>query len=286
MVDNASGDDTLQVIARELPGARVLANRHNLGYAAGQVQAAAATRAPALLFLNDDLEVPAGALRALLGELTDHPEAAAIGPALVGTDGALQRSAGPLPTAGVAAHRLRWLRWTGLFKRAQAAFRRAPLPPAGPVDCLMGAAILVRRSALERATWDPGYPFGLEDADLCARLARVGPLRYAPAVRLIHVGGVASARNPLGVVRGYELGWARYVARHDPRRWVAPLLVLGTLLDLPLRAALLGLRGLGLLLRGRAGDARAALGQAAATLWFALTGWPALLAAGWSRRAP
>jgi GT2 family glycosyltransferase len=147
----------------------------------------------------------------------------------------------------------------------------------------MGAALLVRRTALERSGWDAGFPFGLEDADLCARLGAVGTLRFAPQAALRHAGGAASAGNPSRVVRGYELGWVRYLAKHDPRRWVAPLLALGTALDLPLRALLLGLRGLGLALRGRGGDARAALRQAGATAWFALVGGPALLRAGFAR---
>ena len=279
VVDNASRDGTAGLVAREFPAVRVVASERNLGYAAGQRLAAGHATAPALLFLNDDLEVPPGALRALLDALAAHPEAVAVGPALTDADGALQRSAGPLPTAGAAFHRLRWLRWTGLFRRAHAAFRQAPLPPAGPVPCLMGAALLVRRAALSHTGWDPGFPFGLEDADLCARLGAQGPLWFAPQVRLLHVGGVASALNPLRVVRGYELGWVRYLARHDPRAWVAPLLALGTLLDLPLRALLLSLRALLLLARGRAGDARAALAQAGASAWFALTGGPALLRA-------
>ena len=277
VVDNASTDGTAALVRRDFAWVKLVESPRNAGYAAGQALAAAGAGGEALLFLNDDLELPPGAIAALEAELAAHPEAVAVGPALVGEDGQVQRSAGPLPTLGAALHRLRWLRWTGLARRAHQAFRRAPLPPAGPVACLMGAALLVRREAYQRAPWDPGFPFGLEDADLSARLGALGALRYAPAVRAEHTGGVASAANPARVLRGYEQGWVRFVARHDPRAWAGPLLALGTALDLPLRAVLLVLRALGLVLRGRGRDARAALGQGAATAWLALTGLPGLM---------
>lgn len=278
VVDNASGDGTAELVRRDFPAARLIASPTNLGYAAGQSLARREATGAALLFLNDDVVVPPGALAALLRELEAHPEAVAIGPALVGDDGVVQRSAGPLPTLGAALHRVRWLRWTRLSRRAHDAFRRAPIPPAGPVECLMGAAILVRREAYEKEPWDPGFPFGLEDADLSARLGRLGPLRFAPEVKLQHAGGVASAANPSRVVRGFEVGWVRYVAKRQGTTR-AMLLAMATVADLPLRAMLLALRGLGLVVRGRGGDARATIAQARATAWSALAGGSELLRA-------
>src|SRR5690606_12888604 len=97
VVDNGSADGTAERVRRDFPRVRLIASPENLGYAAGCALAAREARGRALLFLNDDVVVPAGALPALLGQLEAHPEAVAVGPALEGDDGQAQRSAGPLP---------------------------------------------------------------------------------------------------------------------------------------------------------------------------------------------
>lgn len=237
VVDDASRDGTPAEVARRHPWARLLVNRENLGFARTAGRGAAAATGRLVLLLNDDVRAPAGALGALCDALEARPDAVAAAPALVDEAGRPQRVvSGPL-TLGALLHRVQLVRWTGVCRRGHAAFRRPPLPAATQaVSCLSGAALLVRSDALAACPLDPGYPFGLEDADLCARLARLGALLFVPGVALVHAGGVASEAALARVQRGFEAGWLRYAAKHLGRR-AATLYALAVLLDGPARVA-------------------------------------------------
>ena len=229
VVDNASQDGTAERVAAACPGAIVIRNQRNLGFARGCNQAAAAAQSPLLLFLNDDAIPSPGSLAGLAAAL--RPGVSAVGPRLETAAGVPEQSAGPAPLLGGLLHRIRFLRWTGVFRAAHSAWRRAPLPTQrSAVERLGGAALLVRREA---PTWDEGYPFGLEDVDLSRRLACSGSLLYCPDLVVIHAGGRASAKHQSFVLESYERGYARYLRLHDPRPWAASLYKLLVTLDGP-----------------------------------------------------
>lgn len=272
VVDNASRDGS-QVAATRRSYTRLLENPDNAGFARGCNQAAQHAAGEVLLFLNNDALLEGPALEALLASLAADPQAVAAGPRLLGERGPQPGSAGPAPRLGALLHRIRWLRWTGLFKAAHRRYRDG-LPAAGPVERLGGAALAVRRRAFEAVGgFDEGYPFGLEDVDLSLRLGRLGRLLYVPAAEVLHAGGVSSARHRGFAYRGFELGFARYARLHlgVPAGW---LYKLAATLDQPLRLVELALRAVlrrGERRRALAGQARAVLAflPALPRLWWA-----------------
>lgn len=251
VVDDASPDGSARSVADRHPWARLLVNTKNVGFARTAGRGAAAASGRLVLLLNDDVRALAGALAALCDALEARPDAVAAAPALADEAGRPQRVVSGPVTLGALLQRVQLVRWTGLFRRGHLAFRRPALPTTtAAVACLSGAALLVRREALAACPLDPGYPFGLEDADLCARLSRRGALLFVPGVTLVHAGGVASDRAFARVQRGYEAGWLRYAARHLGRR-AATLCALAVVLDGPARVAGALLRLGAALLRGR-----------------------------------
>lgn len=274
VVDDASGDRTPAQVAARHPCVRLLVNPKNLGFARTAGRGVAAATGGLVLLLNDDARAPAGALSALCDTLEARPDAVAAAPALVDEAGRPQRVvSGPLGL-GALLHRVQLVRWTGLARAGHLRFRRPAVPAAtAPVACLSGAALLVRADALAACPLDPGYPFGLEDADLCARLAPRGALLFVPEVALVHTGGVASEAAAPRVQRGYEAGWLRFAAKHLGRR-TATLYALAVLLDGPARVAGALLRLALAVLRGR--DAGAAWRRAGATLSLATVEQPAV----------
>lgn len=257
VVDNASRDGTPDRVRAEAPGAILIENAENLGFARACNQAAASARGRLLLFLNDDAIPQPGALEGLAAALSEG--VAAVGPRVEGPEGAPQQTAGPAPRLGSLLHRIQFLRVTCLFRAAYRAWRHAPLPETRtPVERLGGAAILVRREA---PTWDEGFPFGLEDVDLSLRLGREGELLYCPDLCVVHEGGRASASHVAFVLESFERGFARYLRLHDSRPWASGLYKLLVTLDGPWRT----LRAVWGVIRrssdpSRAGRAQARLG--------------------------
>jgi GT2 family glycosyltransferase len=198
-VDNASADDSLE-IARSWPGPlRQVRNDENVGFASALRQAVAEARGEYLLVVNPDVRFADGGVSLLAQRLDGDGEIVAVGPKLLGDDGAVQpfcarRLPGVRESAIEAFGLRRFVQGTRLDPYT---FPRAAYDIERDVPCLSGAAMLVRRNALERAGGiDARWFMYFEDIDLCARLARVGRIRYCPAAVARHEGAASSPRTP------------------------------------------------------------------------------------------
>ena len=153
-----------------------------LGFAAAVNAGLATVKAPLLLLLNDDAELLAGWLPALLDALAADPRLVAVqGVDLVSHDGV------------VAGCGLGWNRWWQAVQLG--AGGRAPTGVPREVFGVSAAAALYRRAALA-ATALPGGAFEgaletyYEDVELAARLRRAGGrAAVVPAARALHAGG-------------------------------------------------------------------------------------------------
>jgi GT2 family glycosyltransferase len=238
VVDNASTDGSMAMMGARFPWARAILNPENSGFSRANNQAAAAARGRRLFFLNNDTAVHPGAIDALSHYLDEHPRTSAVGPRTLREDGSHYPSCRRLPTWPVLLTRLHALGWTNRFTGVNRRYlmhdmdRRA----TQPVEQMDGAALMIPRGAFDAAGgWDEGFTFGLEDVDLCARLARQGPLTYLPQATITHRVGVASSSNMAYRNRCFEFGYARYLAKHGRTRLAAPLYKLVVTVDQLLR---------------------------------------------------
>lgn len=82
VADNASTDDSLEMLAKEFPEVKTIVLDKNYGFAGGYNKALAQVEAEYYLLLNSDVDVPEGWLAPLLHFMDNHPEAAACQPKL------------------------------------------------------------------------------------------------------------------------------------------------------------------------------------------------------------
>jgi N-acetylglucosaminyl-diphospho-decaprenol L-rhamnosyltransferase len=177
VVDNASADGTPDAVRAAAPGARVLEQRRNIGFAAGCNTGAAATSAPLLLFLNPDARPAPGCVDALRRTAVECPAWGAW-QALVTMD-----EGRSINTAGNVAYFL-GMGWAGRCGEPVAA-----APPARiDVDFASGAALVVRREAWEHVDgFEAGYFMYGEDLDLALRLWSAGwAVGVEPNARVEH----------------------------------------------------------------------------------------------------
>jgi GT2 family glycosyltransferase len=205
VVDDASPDDSAATLAR-VGGLRLLRNTGNLGFVDSCNAGAAAARGEFLLFLNNDTQVTAGWMDALLQCFADHADCGIAGSRLVYPDGRLQE-AGALVFADGSC-------WnTGRFEPRQAAafrWRRE-------VDYVSGAALLIRGETFRRVGgFDRRYaPAYYEDVDLAFAVRRLG-LRayYEPASTVIHCEGISAGTDlDAGMKRHQRPNQAKFVAK-------------------------------------------------------------------------
>lgn len=248
VVDNDSGDGSVETLERARPEVTVIRAGENLGYArAANLGIAATSGAPVVAVLNPDTVLHLGTAAALLARFEAEPVVGAMGPQLRNPDGTVYPSARTLPSLLVAVgHGLLFFVWpANPFTRW---YRQTDVDPARPrdVDWVSGAAVWLRRAALDDVGgWDERYFMYVEDVDLCWRLRRAGwRVAYEPAGVVDHLLGVSTAGAPYRMIAEHHRSLLRFAAR----RFTGPKRVL-----LGPAAAFLALRALLAMAHHRAG---------------------------------
>ena len=199
--DNGSTDGTVEALRELVPEADVHAGEENLGFAAGVNRLLARSTAPWFFALNSDAWPAPGALGTLVAAAERHPDAALVVPRIERPDGSLEHSTYPFPSVRVAAvtASAAW-RWLGRERgRAMLLEGMWGHDEERPVDWAVGAAWLMRRSAVESVgPLDESYFMYVEDLDWCWRAHRAGrQVWFEPSARIVHVGN-ASGRQSYG----------------------------------------------------------------------------------------
>lgn len=173
IVDNGSIDDTLAAVLHHWPTARILSNGTNLGFAAANNQGAKVATGDYLLLLNADTEQLDEKLAAAL-QYAEQRKTAVLGPKMVGADGALQRTWDARNT--IASYMNDIIALATFRRRVRRQKLSVPAEPL-PVAFLVGAALLISRSAYQRhGLFDERFFFNCEERDLCYRYVRAGEL--------------------------------------------------------------------------------------------------------------
>jgi len=220
--DNGSRDRSVDEV-RRLYGDRVaiIENGENLGFAAGVNRALAQTYAPFAFLLNPDATLHAGALRALVDFMIAHPRCAVAGPKIFEANGRVAESCGEFDTWVSAFLRSSaWGEVPMLFRFANGATLRGwNYDTQRRVDLLIGAALLLRRAALDDVgVFDERYFMYHEEVDLAKRLAAAGyESWFVPQAQATHIGqGSSGGRN---VERYKQRSRRRYWVKHHGHVW-------------------------------------------------------------------
>lgn len=195
VVDNASKDNTAELIFSKHPNVRLIRKKSRHGFATNSNIGAVAANGSTLLFLNPDVRVRPGAVERLLGALENDPSAGVVGARLLYPDGTLQPSARRFPRVWPTLIRRTPLRWVLRSSRAERQHLHLDEPLTGDepvsVDWMLGAALAIpARLFAELGGFDDGYRLYCEDIDLCWRVqARGRQAVYVPGAEMVHALG-------------------------------------------------------------------------------------------------
>jgi len=191
LVDNGSSDGTSDAVRERHPWAVVVELAENLGFAGGSNAGLTRARGRIVLLLNSDAAVTRAAVRECVSFLDAHPRAGIAGPQLLHSDGRLQNSVHAFPSLWTELVPTPLLEWA--WPRRYPSKRRPSTGPV-PVEAVLGAALFIRREAIEQVgPLDDGYFFFLEETDWCWRMAEAGwGVWHLPAARMTHLSGASS----------------------------------------------------------------------------------------------
>jgi GT2 family glycosyltransferase len=208
VVDNASTDDSVSVLAREYPEVRVLALQNNAGYSGGCNAGMGVARGDILVFLNNDIEADAQWLEELVVALDRHAE------------------------AGSAASRIMLYDRRDTLNSAGDLYRRNGLPDSRGVWQLYGppydeerwvfggcgGAVALRRSTIEAiGPFEERFFMYCEDVDLNWRAQLSGHrCIYAPRAVIYHHLSATGGGKLASYYVGRNTLWV--IARNYPTR--------------------------------------------------------------------
>jgi GT2 family glycosyltransferase len=219
VIDNASNDGTVGLVAQFGRPVRLIQNRLNRGFARAANQGIRACGGQTIVLLNPDASPEPGSINRISDYLSAHPVVGLVGGELINPDGSHQDSVRGFP---------------GLFdlvRRPTSPLRRlVPIRPsggggeggsrtgtaeAGPVDSVAGAFMGIRRRTLnDTGLLDENYFMFVEDMDLCYRARRSGwEVHYLPGVCALHRQGASTRINRRRMVTEHARSMYRFMTK-------------------------------------------------------------------------
>lgn len=200
VVDNASTDESVEMVRTRFPQIKILINEQNLGFAKANNQAIRIAGGKNLLILNPDTLVNRQAITKALNYLQRHDDAGAIGVRMLdGQNKYLKESKRGFPTVWSSFWKL-----TGINRLFpdHAGFNHYYLGHLSEheiheVEVLTGAFIMIKKNVLEQLDgFDESYFMYGEDIDLSYRIRQLKyKLIYLGTESIIHLKGRSSSAH-------------------------------------------------------------------------------------------
>jgi GT2 family glycosyltransferase len=274
VVDNASRDDSVQVMRERYPHIPLICNSTNVGFGRANNQGLPLVRGRYVLLLNTDAFVAVESLHKTVAHMDAHRKVGVLGVRLVGRDGVLQPSCRYFPTPwSVFVERTGLQRYLPAVKMVDdmdwdhASVRAC--------DWVPGCYYLVRREVVDQVgLFDPRFFLYYEEVDHCRSAKAAGwEVIYYPHTSVVHLGGESAKSDSELTAAGRQISALQvesellYFRKHHGLFGVGLSVVLTTLSD-----AVLALKWL---LKRRSVHGLASFARHSALVWrlFRQTGW-------------
>jgi GT2 family glycosyltransferase len=209
VVDNRSQDDSVEVLRRDYPWVRLIANTENMGFARANNLAIRQSQSDYVLLLNPDTIVEEPTLRGVLDFMDAHPEAGGAGVMMHNSDGTLApESRRALPTPWVSA-----LKMLGFTRR----YYMSHLPWDQPcrIEVISGAFCFLRRKALDQiGLLDEDFFMYGEDIDLSYRLLKGGWQNWYLPLSITHFKGKSTYKSDYRYVHNFYQAMLIFFRKH------------------------------------------------------------------------
>ncbi len=218
VVDNASGDGSVEYIKERFPAVTLIASEENLGFARANNLAIRKSCGEYVLLLNPDTIVPENCFREFLKFMDSKPEAGGCGAYMLHSDGsfALESRRG-LPTPFVAFCKMSGL--AALFPKSRTFgryyMRYLDENKPSRIEIMSGAFMFLRRCALAKAgLLDEDFFMYGEDIDLSCRIMKSGYDNYFLPVRMLHYKGESTVKSSYRYVHTFYQAMQLFFNKH------------------------------------------------------------------------
>jgi hypothetical protein len=195
LVDNASTDNSAQLIMQEFPQLKIIHNPTNFGFGTANNVGFAQARGHYVLLVNPDLRVNTASLETMLNFMETHPRAGMCGPKILESDGVTispwcaRHDPRPQDVFFEYSFLYRLFPQHHLFARyVMGDWDHAS---DSEVESLTGACLLVRHEVIEQTGgFDEQFFMYGEDLDWCRRIRLAGwQVWFVADAKVTHIGG-------------------------------------------------------------------------------------------------
>jgi N-acetylglucosaminyl-diphospho-decaprenol L-rhamnosyltransferase len=190
VVDNASRDNSIEILHSRYPNVELIQNTTNIGFGRANNEAVASIRGRYVLLLNTDAFVSSDTLFKTLSFMESNPHCGILGVKLVGEDGLLQPCCRFFPTPWNV-----FLASTGLdrFFPNTRLVDDMKWDHGGVRQCdwVPGCYYLTRKTLVSQiGLFDPRFFLYYEEVDHCRRARQAGwRVYFYPNTQVVHIGG-------------------------------------------------------------------------------------------------
>ncbi len=219
VVDNNSSDSSCEMVYKDFPEVKLIANNDNRGFSAANNQAIKIASGKYILLLNPDTIIGEDTFRKCIAFMDEHIDAGAAGVMMINGSGKyLPESKRAIPDPETAFYKISGLSY--LFSRSP-RFNRYYM---GHLDCreinyadvIAGAFMFIRSEAVKKTgLLDESYFMYGEDIDYSYRLLKAGYKNYYfPEVKILHFKGESTKKEDMDFVINFYNAMLIFVKKH------------------------------------------------------------------------
>jgi len=225
VVDNSSGDNSVEFIRERHPDVTVLPLEKNIGFGGGNNRGAEVAGGRMLVLINSDCEITQESFAPAIEYMGKNPDVGITGLRIITPDGTVEQSARGFPGAstglvgrstffGKLAQKL------GMAGKSGVAGRNLMVDPDKTepynVDWVAGTLMIVRRDCWNAiGGFDEDFFMYWEDADLCYRAKKAGYRTvYFPGSFVVHKPGSSAAKDPVPAIKWFHESAYLYLTKH------------------------------------------------------------------------
>ncbi|KQC47974.1 glycosyl transferase family 2 [Geobacillus sp. Sah69] len=224
VVDNHSSDDSVHIIKGEFQNVVVIENKQNVGFSKANNQAIKLSKGRYILLLNSDTIVREDTIEKMIEFMDKNKKVGASGCKVILPNGELDWACHRgFPTPQASFYYLVGL--ARLFPKSprfnQYHLGYMNLNEPHPIDCLVGAFMIVRREVIEQVgLLDEQFFMYGEDIDWCYRIKQAGwEIYYCPFTSIIHYKGASSQKKPFKIVYEFHRAMCLFHRKHYARKY-------------------------------------------------------------------
>jgi len=219
VVDNASIDGSVDMIASTFPEVALIANEDNVGFSTANNQAIKNSNSRYVLILNPDTVIEENTLQVCFDYMEAQKQVGALGVKMIdGAGNFLPESKRELPGLWNSFTKLSGL--ASMFPRSKVfnsyALGHLNEDKQHKIDVLCGAFMFVRAEAIDKVgMFDERFFMYGEDIDWSKRIGEGGyEIHYIPDTTIIHYKGESTKKASLNYVKTFYGAMSLYVEKH------------------------------------------------------------------------